>query len=163
MKCVLNWSCAATVVTPSSLSLNFSLHFGNNAPKWVRNEMSEWHRCPFAASIQLHSMNWMTCCALLSQSEIDSCCVALPSRSIKRANGNGLAHALGHSPSVHTALTCLLHFIQFHWSPPLAYVHSLNYIRWHSFIKFRLVRQWVAAIPSTSLCSFHSLLATLLL
>ena len=102
-----------------SLCLQSRLHsiqFTLNAVNWIVNETGS---------------EWPVPCALLSQSEIDSCCVALPSRSIKRANGNGQQSFTQSEidfiplPAFHPA-PIQSHFNRFHrasFSPP---GHSLH-------------------------------------
>ena len=104
--------------TPSSLSLNFSLHFGNNAPKWVRNEMSEWLSLPpFGQSARnqsiFHSISWMNWIDLIAVASfparrfldfINSCFLAVhfinSLRVIEWKNGWAeLVHVVFHSLS----------------------------------------------------------------
>ena len=109
---LMNWRRKAGCPIHSA-PLIIQFHSSFHLVSWNECEMDwfRWLHSPFAASIQLHFMNWMTCCALLSWIhwvEFNSCFVASPSRSCFRFT----QHSLG-VPFSHLLPSVRLHFIHY--------------------------------------------------
>ena len=123
---LMNWRRKAGCPIHSA-PLIIQFHSSFHLVSWNECEMDwfRWLHSPFAASIQLHFMNWMTCCALLSWIhwvEFNSCFVARATLLHHSALRFALAHCIAHSNFILSrtfriallAFRCLnFHYIQF--------------------------------------------------
>ena len=146
-----------------SAPLIIQFHSSFHLVSWNECEMDwfRWLHSPFAASIQLHFMNWMTCCALLSWIhwvEFNSCCVARATLLHHSALRFALAHCIAHSTAPFTHFTLqLLPFLQWlhsrrsfrNWSSYRTYV---SFVSIAALIHSLFTQHSLACFQSNSIC-----------